>query len=115
MSSTSTEHEVPLGVVLSNRRRLHVVQYLLEEGPEPPIDVGDLAQAVAAIEHEKHPEAVDSAEKHRVYVSLMQGHLDRLNKEDVIRYDSERSEVYPGPNLRVVYSFGVLLPGTGID
>ncbi|WP_155118407.1 hypothetical protein [Halorubrum sp. BV1] len=115
MSSTSSEHEVPLGVVLSNRRRLHVVQYLLEEGPEPPIDVGDLAQAVAAIEHEKHPEAVSSNEKHRVYVSLIQGHLDRLHQEDIIRYDDERNVIYPGPNLRVAYSFAVLLPGSGVN
>lgn len=115
MSNASTEHEVPLGAVLSNRRRIHVVQYLLEADPEPPVDVGELAQAVAAIEHGKDPEAVNSAEKHRIYVSLMQGHLDRLHQEDVIRYDSERSEVCPGPNLRLVYSFAVLLPDTGID
>jgi hypothetical protein len=115
MGSTSSKHEVPLGVVLSNRRRLYVVQHLLEESPEPPIDVGDLAEAVAAVEHEKHPEVVSSAEKHRIYVSLLQGHLDRLDHEDIIRYDPERNVVYPGPNLRVAYSFAVLLPGSGVN
>jgi hypothetical protein len=48
-------------------------------------------------------------------VSLLQGHLDRLHQEDIIRYDPGRNMVYPGPNLRVAYSFAVLLPGSGVN
>ncbi len=111
----STDYELPFGMILSSQRRVNVARYLLEESPEPPVDVGDLAEGVAAIEVSKEPRQVTGVEKHRVYVSLIQSHLDPLHRQDVVRFDHDRNVVYPGANLRTFYAFAILLPGSNIQ
>ncbi|MDS0473776.1 hypothetical protein [Natrinema sp. 1APR25-10V2] len=105
----SEKHELPLATLLSNHRRINVSRYLLEENPEFPVDVGQLAEGVAAIEYDKSAERVSGDEKHRVYVALIQSHLDPLDQENVVQFDSERKTVRPGANLRQFYAFAMLL------
>jgi hypothetical protein len=48
---------------------------------------------VAAWENDTEPAAVTSAERKRVYTSLQQFHLPKLDRKDVVEYDERAGEV----------------------
>lgn len=52
-----------------NERRQHVLSYLLITDDEP-VQLGHLAEHIAAIENDKPIKALDSQERKRVYVAL---------------------------------------------
>lgn len=64
--------------LLSNQRRRYTVRAL--QDLEPPIEVGDLAEYIAAEENDTTVQALSSEERRRVYTSLQQTHLDRLER-----------------------------------
>jgi hypothetical protein len=77
--------------ILSYKRRRYAVHYLKQV--DEPISVQELAEQVAAWEHDKPIEALDSQERKRVYVSLYQSHLSTLDEVGVVEYDDDRGEV----------------------
>lgn len=77
---------------LSNERRRYVIQQLLEEDK---MDLRSLSRQVAARENEKPAARVSRAERHRVYNSLQQFHLPKLDDLGVVEYDSGRGCVEP--------------------
>ena len=77
--------------LLSNRRRRGVVRAFQEL--EPPGDVGDLAEWIAAEENDKSVEALTSEERRRVYTALQQRHLDQLEEAGIV--ECERGCVEP--------------------
>jgi len=62
-----------------------------------PIELGDLAEHVAAWELEKDVSAITSTERRRVYTSLQQTHLDKLEEAGIIQYD--RKTIQPTDRL----------------
>lgn len=75
--------------LLSNHRRRYAIHYCKRE--ECPVQLGDLAEQVAAWELEKEVAEIDSTERKRVYTSLQQTHLPTLADAGMISF--ERGEV----------------------
>lgn len=72
--------------LLSNRRRRYALHACKRY--ETPIELGDLAEYVAAWEYEKDRERLNSAERKRVYTSLQQSHLPRMAKAGMIEFEN---------------------------
>ncbi|UIO98922.1 hypothetical protein Hbl1158_10285 [Halobaculum sp. CBA1158] len=94
----STDDHQALYDVLANTRRRHVIRALADD---PPCDLGELAEYIAAIENDKPAQQLRSQERKRVYVSLYQSHLQSLADADVIRNDDQ--EIRPGPTHGICY------------
>lgn len=91
------EHGTSVGTLLdivSNSRRRLVIQVLADKGTVE--DIGTFSEAVAAAEFGT---PVTSDERKRVYVSLYQTHLPKLERVGVIDWEGEsRHIISPGEN-----------------
>ncbi|MBV0925477.1 hypothetical protein KTS45_14815 [Halomicroarcula limicola] len=77
--------------LLQNRRRRDALRYL--EGEDEEVRMRDLAEQVAAWEHDTTVQALTSDERQRVYIALYQSHLPKLDDEGVIEYNQSRGIV----------------------
>lgn len=77
--------------VLSSPRRRYVLYYL--RTVDEPVKLTDLADKVAAWENEVAPEDISEKERKRVYVSLYQTHVPRLDDAGIIQYDKESGNI----------------------
>ena len=84
---------------LSNRRRRHALHYLVGLDDGETATVGELSEQLAAWENDVALSAVTSRERKRLYTALHQTHLPKLDRLDVIEYDSARGTVAPGEAL----------------
>jgi len=73
--------------LLSNPRRRFVLSYLRQEGG--PVDLVDLADEIAAWENDTPVEDLTSQQRKRVYVSIYQTHVPKLEDAGVVDYDRE--------------------------
>jgi len=81
--------------LLSNYRRRYALHYLEQNGEHATIS--DLAEQVAAWEYDISPADVSYDERKRVYTSLQQVHLPRMDRMDVVEFDSDQGTVEIGP------------------
>ncbi|MFC5973846.1 hypothetical protein ACFPYI_21190 [Halomarina salina] len=77
--------------LLQNERRRRAVQYLLEQ--DESVDMGSIAEHIAALENDITVAELSSAQRKRVYVGLYQCHLPKLDEAGVIDYDKNRGTV----------------------
>ena len=87
---SSAESEVSPDLVfelLSNQRRRMVLYYLRRA--EGTMSVKELAREIAARENDVPVEELTSQQRKRVYVSLYQTHLPKLESTGMIDYDDE--------------------------
>lgn len=77
--------------ILSNTRRRMVLYYLRQFGG--PVTVQQLAGEIAAIENDVTVDELTRQQRKRVYVSLYQTHLPKLEDTGIIQYDDDREEV----------------------
>jgi hypothetical protein len=94
----SSKNSIPLGIeesieAISNSRRRHVLA--LVEELDAPRSVGDLAEAIAAIELEKDIPELSAQDRKRVYIALIQVHLDTLDELGAVAYHERSKQVYP--------------------
>ena len=89
--------------LLRNSRRRAVLQYL--RGREGPVRMRDVAEQVAAWEHDTTVAGLASDERQRVYVALYQSHLDVLAEAGVIEYDKSRGMIEPRSLLEHVVAY----------
>lgn len=59
----------------------------------------DIAETVAASEHDTTVKRLTSDERQRVYVALYQSHFPKLDDIGVVRYNQSRGIVEPTPLL----------------
>lgn len=88
--------------ILGNDRRRHALHYLLSQ--EDGTDIRELSRQLAAWENDIPLEEVTSNERRRVYVSLHQTHLPRMDDAGVLNYESSGDTIRlteRGRNLRV--------------
>jgi anion-transporting ArsA/GET3 family ATPase len=85
--------------LLATKRRREAIRYLLKTGTQ--IQLSKLARHVAAAEHELSVNDVTQAQYQRVYITLYQSHLPKLDEAGVIRFDSTRGVVEPTEQLDV--------------
>lgn len=84
--------------ILSNSRRRYIIYYLSQDGPE--LSLKDLATKVAAVEGEMAESEVTPDERQRVYISLYQTHLPKLQDADVVTYDEDERTVALTDDIR---------------
>jgi hypothetical protein len=77
---------------ISCSRRRHILTIV--DDLDGPHSVGDLAESIAAIECDKDIVEISSHERKRVYVALIQHHLDKLDEFDAIVYDSQSKQLH---------------------
>jgi len=85
--------------ILSSARRRYVL-YLLDENGE--MKLMDLAEHVAAWENEIDREAVTNDQRKRVYVSLYQTHVPRLEEFGLVEYEAENGSVSPAESANTI-------------
>lgn len=68
--------------ILQNERRRYVLQYFRQY--EGPVSLGELANHVAAWEYRTSLEDVTSEQRKRVYTTLQQTHLGRMEDAGII-------------------------------
>ncbi|WP_079988831.1 DUF7344 domain-containing protein [Halosegnis longus] len=88
--------------ILSNDRRRHALHYLLSR--ESGAEIGELSEQIAAWENDEAIEEVTADERRRVYVSLHQTHLPRMDEAGVLQYENSRDTIElteRGESLRV--------------
>lgn len=73
--------------ILSSPRRRYVLYYLRTTGE--PVALNDLAEHVAAWENETDVEDLSDQERKRVYVSLYQTHIPKLDSVGIVDYDQQ--------------------------
>jgi len=95
--------------VLHNERRRHVLQYLRQNGG--PVSLGDLASNVAAAEYDCTCEDVTSAQRKRVYTTLQQSHLPRMDDAGIIEYDEDRGVIETTPQTEELTVYLEIVPG----
>lgn len=76
---------------LKNARRRHVLTYLRQT--DEPLEIGELAERIAADENDKSVSEITYSERKRVYVALYQCHLPQLDDAGLVSYDKSRGSV----------------------
>lgn len=76
--------------LLSNHRRRYALHHLSREGTA---ELGSLSRQIASWENGTEVAEVSSAERKRVYTSLQQFHLPKMEEQGVVRYDDRAGEV----------------------
>ena len=97
-NSWESDNPVPLNVeesieTIQNGRRRLVLLFINEF--ETPIPAGDLAEAIAVIETRKKRSELNAQDRKRVYISLVQGHLDTLDEFGAVVYDDQSKQIWP--------------------
>lgn len=87
--------------LLSNHRRRYIIHFCKQA--DGPLTLSDLAEKVAAREQDKSVAELTSAERKRVYTSLQQTHLDRLDEAGMIDFDGDEVELTDGAAELDVY------------
>ena len=77
--------------VLKSPRRRYALYYLRQQGGES--ELSDLTEQVAAWENETTPAALTTEQRKRVYISLYQTHLPKLDEANVVEYDRDEGVV----------------------
>lgn len=96
-SSTESQSERldRIFALLKNHRRRLVLEYLRTHESTTQ---SELARHVAAVENGVDEGAVTSTQRKRVYVSLYQAHLPRLDEFDAVSFDRDRGTVERTPH-----------------
>lgn len=89
--------------ILQNERRRRVLQYLSDT--DGPVDMRDIAEQVAAWEHDTTVQQLTSDQRQRVYIALYQSHLPKLADFDLIVYNRSRGIVERTPLADQVASY----------
>ena len=82
--------------LLSNHRRRYTLHHLTRTERQTA-EIGELSERIAAWENDVHVRNVSSAERKRVYTSLQQVHLPRMDEMDVVDFDDRSGTVELGP------------------
>lgn len=106
MYAPSTNREDVFSL-LSNQRRRYAVRACQQL--ETPIELGELAEYVAAEECNKSISEITGEERRRVYTSLQQVHIDKLEEANVI--ECERKTIEPTERLEELEFYLEVVPG----
>jgi len=95
--------------VLRNQRRRYVLHYLKGDGG--PVELGDLAQQVAAWEYETTTEEVTPAQRKRVYTTLQQTHLPKMDEVGILAFDSDHGVIQSTDRTHDISVYLEIVPG----
>ncbi len=95
--------------VLRNQRRRYVLQYLKQDSQ--PVELGDLAQQVAAWEYETTLEKVTPEQRKRVYTTLQQTHLPKMDQSGILVFDSDDGVIQATERTKDLSIYLEIVPG----
>lgn len=101
MKRTGTISKDDFFHLLRNARRRAILRYLAERDNRDPVTIRNVAEEVAAWEHDTTVRQLSSEQRQRVYIALYQTHLPKLNDHGVINYNGDRGTIEPAPLLTV--------------
>lgn len=101
-TDTSLSQDVVFELLSSPRRRY--ILYHLRQTNEP-VELTTLAEQVAAWENETDVDTITEQERKRVYVSLYQTHIPRLDEAGVIEYDKDSGMVSLASQAREIDNY----------
>jgi hypothetical protein len=107
-----TVSEDELFEVLSNRRRRYAVHAIKQEGEA--VELGEIAERVAAWEYDIPEQQVSYDERKRVYTALQQSHLPKMDDAGVVAYDKDRGIIEPKPALAEAEVYMDVVRGYGL-
>ncbi|TKX85357.1 hypothetical protein EXE43_14035 [Halorubrum sp. SS5] len=84
--------------VLANQRRRFAV-HLLKSEPDDAVEIGEMAEQIAAWENGIDTAEISSSERKRVYTALQQSHLPKMDDAGVVEFNKARGVVEPTPAL----------------
>ncbi|EMA62235.1 hypothetical protein C470_06071 [Halorubrum distributum JCM 13561] len=84
--------------VLANQRRRFAV-HLLKREPDDAVEIGEMAEQIAAWENGIDTAEISSSERKRVYTALQQSHLPKMDDAGVVEFNKARGVVEPTPAL----------------
>lgn len=87
--------------LLASERRRHTLNQLAKA--DERVTVAELADHVAAAEHNCAPNEVTKEQHKRASVSLVQSHLPRFDEAGVVIYDAEYGTVSRGPQFEYLW------------
>jgi DNA-binding transcriptional ArsR family regulator len=90
MSSSGLTQDQVFEVLKSPRRR-YALYYLRREGGSA--ELSDLTDQVAAWENDTTPPELSTEQRKRVYISLYQTHLPKLDDAGIVDYDEESGKI----------------------
>ncbi|MFC7142342.1 hypothetical protein ACFQMA_21195 [Halosimplex aquaticum] len=96
--------------VLQNQRRRYVLEYLKRF--EEPVELSDLATQVAAWEYQTPVEEVTNDQKKRVYTTLQQTHLCKMEEAGIVEYDADENLVARTPYTEELTVYLEIVPGS---
>ena len=77
--------------MLSNQRRRYVLYYLNHR--PGPVSLRDLAEQIAAWENDCTIDDLEYKQRKRVYTSLHQTHLPKLDEMGIVNYDRDAGTI----------------------
>ena len=83
--------------MLSNQRRRYVLYYLNQH--PGTVSLRDLAERIAAWENDVAVDELDYKQRKRVYTSLQQSHLPKLDDAGLVEFDKRSGAVVPSATL----------------
>jgi hypothetical protein len=83
--------------ILSNPRRRYAINYL--KFREEAVELGTLAEHLAAWEQDIQLRDVSSAQRKRTYTALQQEHLPKMDSVDIVDFDRRDGVVKPAASL----------------
>ncbi|ADD06043.1 uncharacterized protein Nmag_2483 [Natrialba magadii ATCC 43099] len=95
--------------VLRNQRRRYVLHFLKQDGR--PVELGDLAQQLAAWEYDTTLDGVTPAQRKRVYTTLQQTHLPKMDEVGILHFDSDQGVIRPTDRTRDISVYLEIVPG----
>lgn len=102
----ASEESLPLDLafeILKNERRRMVLEEL--SAADGKLTLSDLSETIAARENDKTVTEISSAERKRVYVSLYQSHLPKMDKAGVLNFNKDRGVIEAGPHVDLLETY----------
>ncbi|NGM70743.1 hypothetical protein G6M89_17310 [Natronolimnobius sp. AArcel1] len=84
--------------ILSNPRRRYTIEYLVQSDEEV-VRLRDVAEQIAAWENNVSTQEITYKQRKRVYTSLYQTHLPKMDRAGVIEYDQSAGVIRSTPTV----------------
>lgn len=98
--------------ILRNERRRYAFHYLRQR--DEPVSLASLSEQVAAWENDTDVEALDPDARQRVYVSLLQSHLPKMDEANIVNFDKSNAVVELSRNASDVEVYVEVVPDDDI-
>lgn len=101
MSTQENElSETEIFDVLSSERRRFVLSYLLDG--DGTATLNELARELGSREYDTDPDELTDTQRRRLYVSLYQTHVPKMENYGIVEYDADSGTVSPTERAREV-------------